>query len=822
MQTVLQELRYGVRMLAKHPGFTAIAVLTLALGIGANTAIFSVVNTVLLKPLPFEASDRLLTLGQNFPSNRAGLANFSFLNFADLRSQSKSFERLAAYYNDNFTLTGQREAVLLRGAVVTADLFPLLAVSPALGRSFLPEEDQAGGGSQGRPAILSWECWQQRFAGERAMVGRVITLNNTSFTVIGIMPAEFRFPIQAQPVEVWVSTALDYEKKGPGSIMAQRGYRGWRVIGRLKPTATPEQAQAEADVIATGLATQFPEVNKDMGIKALPLLESIVGDLRPTLLLLLGAVGFVLLIACVNVANLLLERGISRQREITVRLALGAGRWRIARQLLIESVLLAGLGGIVGTLLAVWGMNLIMALSPEGIARIAETQLDVRVLAFTALVSLATGVAFGLAPALIISRTNLAESLKEGGRSTSSSNRTNRARSLLVVAEIALAMVLLVGAGLLIQSLVRLQQVKLGFDPHNVLTFNVAMPTDRSTGPPQIADFYRRLTERMQALPGVVNASVIFQMPLGGRAGTTGLGIKGYQPLDPADEPEAVIHIAGPEYFRTMGIALVQGREFTEHDDLNSTPVLIINEALARKYFPNENPIGRQIIAGFSTVPTTGDTPPRREIVGVVADVKHHNLSVPPRPEFYYAQAQMPIATMTVVARTSGDPHSLINPARGAVQSLDKDAPVYGPRTVEELISRSVATPRFNTLLLGLFAAVALVLTMVGLYGVISCIVSQATHEIGIRMALGARQSDVLKLVVGHGLMLTLVGLGIGVVGALTMTRLMKSLLFGVTATDATTFVTVSLALIVVSLLACYIPGRRATKVDPLEALRYE
>ncbi len=522
-----QDLRYGARMLMKQPGFTLITVLTLALGIGANTAIFSVVNAVLLNPLPFPASDRLMALGQNDARNRAALSNFSFLNFADTREQQKAFERLAAYYNSNFTLTGQREAALLRGTVVTADLFPLLGALPALGRTFLPDEDKAGGGSEGRPAMLSWECWQQRFAGDPAVVGRAVSLNNTSFTVVGVMPAGFRFPIQAQPTEVWVSTALDYERKmGPGTIMAARGYRAWRVIGRLKAGVTPAQAQAEADVIAANLAT-LPDNDEKMGIGVKPLLESLVGNLRPTLLLLFGAVGFVLLIACVNVANLLLERAISRQREINVRLALGASRWRITRQLLTESVMLAGLGGALGAALAVWGTSLIVALSPEGITRIAETRLDARVLAFTALVSLLTGSAFGLAPALTIARTNLGESLKQGGRGASGSVQTNRTRSLLVVVEIALALVLLVGAGLLLQSFVRLQQVALGFDPQNVLTFNVAMSVDQTTRPAQTADFYQRLTERVKSLPGVINASVVFQMPLGGGAATTEFADRG-------------------------------------------------------------------------------------------------------------------------------------------------------------------------------------------------------------------------------------------------------------------------------------------------------
>jgi len=821
MQTMLQDLRYGARMLLKKPSFTVIAVLTLALGIGANTAIFSVVNAALLNPLPFAESDRLMALGQNEPRNRAALSNFSFRNFADLRDQSKAFERLAAYYNSNFTLTGQREAVLLRGAVVTADLFPLLGASPALGRAFLPEEDKAGGGGEGRPAILSWECWQRQFAGDPAAIGRAIILNNTSFTVVGVMPTGFKFPIQAQPAEVWVSTAFDNERPiGPGMIMVARGYRGWRVIGRLKPDVTPERAQAEADVIASGLAAQFPEENKDMGIKVMPLLESLVGNLRPTFLLLLGAVGLVLLIACVNVANLLLERAISRQREINVRLALGAGRWRITRQLLTESVMLSGLGGAVGAALAVWGTNLIVALSPESITRIAETRLDARVLAFTALVSLAAGVAFGLAPALIISRTNLAESLKEGGRGSAGGARTNRARNLLVVVEIALALVLLIGAGLLIRSLVRLQQVPVGFDPRNALTFNVAMSVDRTTPPPRIADFYRQLTERVKTLPGVVNASVVFQLPLGGSGASTGLEIEG-QPVDPGARSFGIIHSVGPEYFRTMGIPIVKGREFTERDDLNSPPVLIINEALARKHFPNEDPLGKRIAPGFSSVPVTGEDG-MREVVGVVADVKHQNLQGPAQPEIYFAQAQMPMSAMTVVARVMSDPRGLVNAARDVVHSLDRNAPVYGVRTLEEILGRSVGATRFNTLLLGLFAAVALILTAVGIYGVISCSVSQSTHEIGIRVALGAQASDVIKLIVGQGMLLTLVGVVTGLVAAYGLTRLMSNLLYAVTGADPLTFILAPLLLAAVAWLACYLPARRATKVDPMVALRNE
>ena len=822
LETLWRDVTYGARMLWQRPAYSAIAVLTLALGIGANTAIFSVVNTVLLKPLPFDEPDRVMALGQQTGQNRAALSQFSFRNFADLREQSRSFDRLAAYYNTNLTLTGDREAQLLRGTVVTADLFPLLGASPALGRTFLPEEDAAGGGPGGRPAILSWEAWQEHFGGDAGVVGRAVNLNNSRFTIVGIMPAGFRFPLQAQPSQAWITTALDNERpKSPGAIMEARGYRGWRAIGRLKPGVTVEQAQSEAGAIAARLAAQFPEENKDMGIGVRPLLESMVGSLRPTLLLLLGAVAFVLLIACVNVANLLLERAISRQREIKVRLALGATGSRIIRQLLTESVLLAGMGAVLGTLLAAWGTRLIVALSPETLTRVTETELNARVLLFTAVVSLATGIAFGLAPALLIAKTNLAESLKEGRRGATASVQTNRTRSVLVVAEVALALVLLVGAGLLINSFVRLQQVPPGFDPQQVLAFNVAPSADRTSTPQRIADFYRELTAQLKGLPEVVNASVIFQLPLSGSGATTSVDIEG-RAVRPSDRPSVLIHMAGPDYFRTMGIPVVKGRDFTSRDDLNAAPVLIINETLARRYFPNQDPIGTRMAPGFSTIPVRDDDAGKREIVGVVADVKHQNLQGAPQPEIYFPQSQMPMAAMTVVVRTAGDPRPLQRAVRGVVQSLDKNAPVYTVRTVEEILNRSVATPRFNTLLLGLFAAVALMLTTVGLYGVMSCSVSESTQQIGIRVALGAQRRDVFRLIVGRGALLAIAGIVIGLAAAFGLTRLMSGLLFGVGSTDPWTFAGVAVLLLCVAAVACYVPARRAMNVDPLVALRHE
>jgi putative ABC transport system permease protein len=827
MRTLWQDLRYGARMLVKQPGFTLIAVLTLGLGIGANTALFSVVNAVLLSPLPFHEAGRLVAVGQNLPSNRAALSNTSYRNFADWRAQNKVFEEMAAYYGGTFTLTGQGEAVRLRGTVATHSLFDVLQAAPLLGRTFRPEDDRPGGGSAGRPAILSWDCWQQYFGGEPNVIGRALRFNGDAYVVIGVMPAGFAFPVEAQPTMIWTSAARDAERTGLGSIMESRGYRTWRAVARLKPGVSLAQAQAEMEVIANQQATQYLETNRDMGVTVVSLLDALVRDIRPTLWLLLGAVGCVLLIACVNVANLLLERAIVRQREITVRLALGASRWRIARQLLTESSLLAGMGGVLGLLFAWWGKDVLVALSPEGIARITETRLDGRVLAFTALVALVTGMLFGCAPALAAGSVNLNESLKEGGRGAGAGARLSGARSALVVFEVALALVLLVGGGLLVQSLLRLQRAGLGFNTENVLTFGLAVSNEAlggealgggpNVGPQQRGDFYRQIEERLKSLPGVTDVSLTSSLPLSGSGPSTGLKIEG-RVEEPGSGPMGLIHSVGVDYFRTLAIPLLKGRAFTPRDDLNSPPVLIINETLAKRLFPNEDPIGKRIEPSFSTAGPTR----MREIIGIVGDTKHTGPRDEATLEIYFPQAQMPFETMAVVMRTAGDPHGLTNAVRESLRAFNPNVPVFRFRTLDEYFARTLAPARFNTLLIGLFAVVALVITMVGLYGVIACAVSQNTREFGVRMALGAQTGDILRLVLKQGMRLTLAGVALGVVGALAVTRLLADLLYAVSATDAPTFVLIALLLTTVALLACWIPARRATKVDPMIALRCE
>ena len=814
MENFWQDIRYGVRMLLKAPSFSIVATIALALGIGANTAIFSVVNAVLLRPLPFSNSDQLMTVWETDSVRGQTRGSASYPNFTDWRSQNHVFEHMASFHNSDFILTGQGDSARLQGVVVNADLFPLLGVHPTLGRGFLPGEDEPG--DTGRVVVLSQELFQKRFNSDAGVLNQSITLDGKKYTVIGVMPRAFQFPIQNEPVELWTTVAGDREGKEP--ITDQRGAHYMNVIGRLKPGVTKEEAQAEMTAISARLEQQYPDKNLHRSTLIQPALEALVGDIRPALLILLGAVACVLLIACTNVANLLLARAMTRHKEMAIRSALGASRLRVIRQLLTESVLLSLAGGGLGLLLAVWWSDLLVSLGKENIPRALQVGMDWRVLGFTLVVSIMTGLVFGLVPALQTSRTDLTESLKEGGRGSGEGARRNRIRGALVVCELAIAVVLLVGAGLLIQSLWRLRHVSPGFSPQNVLTLNVALPEVRYQTEKQ-AIFYQDLATRIKALPGVQTAGSVIPLPLGGDRFSLSFETEG-RPVAKGDQPSADFFCVSPGYFRTMEIPLIKGRDFDDRDQHKSLQVIIVTQTFARQFFPGEDPIGKRIKPGISTFENEKST--MREIVGIVGDVKSRALSTESKPAFYVPQAQVPFNQMTMVVRANGDPRSLITAVTREVSSMDRELPVFSVKTMDEYLAASVASPRFNTSLLSIFALVALVLTIVGLYGVMSYSVAQRTNEIGIRMALGAQTRDVLSLVVKQGAKLVLIGLAIGLVGAFALMRVIASLLFGVTAKDPLTFAAVAGLLTVVALLACYLPALRAARVDPMEALRYE
>jgi putative ABC transport system permease protein len=813
MQSLLNDLRYGARTLLKKPGFTVVAVLTLALGIGANTAIFSVINAVLLRPLPFREPGRIVSVANVDLKEGGDPFVSSWPDFNDWRAQNQSFEKLAAFNPRDLNLAGAGEPLRLRGAMVTSELFPLLGASPQLGRGFTAEEDRPGA----HAVILGQDFWRRHFNADPRAVGRTLDINGLSYEVVGVMPAGFEFPYSAEPVELWVNAGIDGEGRAP--LMAQRGNHNLSVVGRLKPGVPLAQAQSEMARIAEDLAKQYPDTNTGFGARVTPYLESLVGDLRFALLLLLGAVGCVLLIACANVANLLLARGAARQREVAVRAALGASRWRVVRQLLTESVLLAACGGAAGLLLARWGTDSLMAFVPQSLPRAARPEVDAGVFGFTLLVSLLTGVLFGLMPAWQAAKVDLTEALKEGGRSGDGA-RGKRLRGALIVAQVAVALVLLVCAGLLVNSFWRLQRVEPGFDPHNVLTFSVSLQGARYDQPQARENFYQQLLARVSALPGVTSASASTVIPLSGSNSDAGFAVEGV-PTDPAQPYPNItyLRVVRPDYFRTMNIPLREGRDFDEHDTLRSAPVVIVNETLARKYFPNQNPLGRHINPAFG-VDERGIL--WREIVGVVGDVRHASLREESGPEAYVVQAQAPWRTTNVVARTSGDPRALIPAVRREVGALDPTLPVYAAKPLEDYLATSLARPRFGAVLLAVFAVVALALTLLGLYGVMSYTVAQRTREIGVRIALGARPRDVMRLVIRQGAILTLLGIVIGAAAAFAATRLIKSFLFEVSADDGLTFAVIAGLLAAVALLACYVPARRATKVDPMVALRYE
>jgi putative ABC transport system permease protein len=801
-------------MLIKRPGFTVVAVLALALGIGANTAIFSIINAVLLRPLPYAAPERLVNVWSTRPSRGLTGNSVSYPDFADWRDQNDVFEYTAGYNFTDFALTGDDNPAQIRGLVVSADLFPLLGAQPAMGRGFSRDDDKNGAPLT---AILSHKLWQQRYHGDPSIIGSSLTLNSRSYTVIGIMPEAFRFPLQNDPVQLWTTFAADLTPSDGPTIAEQRGAHFLQVIARLKPDASIEQAQTAMATIAARLSEKYPDTNTDWGTSVRSMHEDMVGDVRPALLILMGAVGCVLLIACSNVASLLLARATTRHKEMAIRAALGASRFRVIRQLLTESVVLAVVGGALGMLIALWGTDALVAASGDELPRAAQIGLDPRVLGFTMLVSVLTGMLFGLVPAIHSSKTDLNEALKEGGRGTSEGGRRMSLRNALVTVEVAIAVVLLVGAALLIQSLWRLQKVDAGINPHNVMTFELGLPEVKYDAKKQ-SEFYRQLQARLSQLPGVEAASSVLPLPLSGSNMGISFEIEG-QPVERGQQPSSAFRIVGLDYFRAMGIRLLKGRAFDERDGYDGPATIIVNEAYAQRFFPNEDPIGKRIRPGISV--ETGKRP-WREIIGVVGNVRYLSLKRDFTPEYYVPQVQIPLDSTSLVVKTAGDPHSIVGAVREEVRAMDKDLPLFNIRTMDDYLSQSVAQPRLYALLLMIFAGLALLLTIIGLYGVMSYSVAQRTHEIGIRMALGASSRSVLAMVVRQGMLMVTAGIGIGLGVAYVATKVMAKLLFGIGAKDPLTFAAIAVIIAGIALAACFVPARRATRVDPMIALRYE
>jgi len=809
MNSLWKDLRYGMRTLLRRPGFALIALLTLALGIGANTAIFSVVNTVLLKPLAYRDPTGLVLIWTRFlpdlPQNWV-----SGPEVLDFRERSRSFEDLAVLSWPSFNLTGIGEPEQVQAGAVSANLFPMLGIAPLRGRTFSADEDKPGAPLA---VVLSHGYWKRRFGSSETIVGQTISLDSQSYTVIGVMPPDFGvLPPDAQSpkkIDLWVAQARDYKQLNRGSHFL-------RVIARLKPGVSVEQARAEMDGVGKQLDREFYQ-NSGFGVNVVPLLGHITRDIRPALFVLLGAVGFVLLIACANVANLLLANAIARDREIALRAALGAGRFRLLRQLVSESVLLGVLGGAAGLLLAWAGIKALRALAPENVPRLDELALDGRVLGFTLLVAIMTGVIFGLVPAIQATRLDLSESLKEGGRGASGGLRGNRLRAALVVAEVAISLVLLAGAGLMIRSFWRLQQVDAGFAPQNVLTMILQLPGSKYPQGPQVIAFYQTLLERVRALPGVESAAMNSSLPMTGSYSSGTVTVENPVASQQNASFEADWRAISPDYFRTMKVRQISGRDFMDTDKADGPSVVIVDESFARRFWPNEDATGKRIKRGGRESPD-----PWRTIVGVVGHVRNYGLSTQGREQVYFPHPQFPRNGMFLAIRANGDPLAYTGALRAAVWAVDPTQPVSDIRLMDDYVYSSAAQPRFNLLLLVTFALLALVLAAVGIYGVMSYSVTQRTHEIGIRLALGAQPRQIIRLVVGQGLGLVALGLGLGVAGAIAVTRLMATLLFGISATDPMTFALVASILAGVALLACYLPARRATKVDPMIALRYE
>jgi putative ABC transport system permease protein len=812
MDTVLKDIRYAVRGLIKRPGFTAIAVITLALGIGANSAIFSVVNAIVLRPLPYRDSGRLMAIWGNLHKSGLDEVEISAPEFADFKEECKAFDQIAAYTIEGVNFTGVGEPERLRGAVVSPNLFAALGVDAQSGRTFLTGANPS---AEDEVVLLSDSLWQRRFGADPAIVNKTIPLDGKMVTVIGVMPASFHFP--DKETEVWRPLVLSADLLTENN----RGSHFLNVIAYLRPNVTLAQAQADLDTVTVRMSAEHRATYpRGFTAKVRSLHEDIVGNLRTALFVLLAAVGLVLAVACANIAHLLLANGAARYKEIAIRSALGANRARVIRQFLTESVLLSALGGGLGLLLAIWGITVLVALIPKDTPRLEEIGLDYRVVLFTLGISILSSVLFGLAPALQTSKTDLNEALKEGGRGGTEGTRRLRLRNLLVVSEFALALVLLISAGLMIKSFRRLQEVKPGFESANLLTMRIALAPAKYASFRQSLAFLEQLSARLKTRPEVKSFAAINLLPFGGSGSDRSFSIED-QPMAPGEShPDEQIRFVSAGYFSTMGIPLLQGRDFNEHDLPDTPQVTIVNQALARKYWPNAEAIGKRI--SFSE-----RSPKWYQIVGVVGNVKHRGLDMDAKPEFYLPLFQPLLAgsnipSVFLVTRTTGDPASAAAVVRNEVASIDRDQPVSNILTMDQRIADSVGPRRFNMLLLSLFAMLALLLAAIGIYGVMAFSVAQRTHEIGVRMALGARSGDVLKLIVSNGFNLALIGIAIGLIVAFAATRLISTLLYGVKATDPMTFLIDAVVLAGVALLACYIPARRATKVDPLVALRYE
>ena len=811
MHGIWQDLKFAARMLRKNPSFAVVAVLTLGLGIGANTAIFSVINAVLLKPLPYQDSGRLVQVSASDLQTHANGIAVSFTKYDQIRSQNQAFESIAAYFPWTLSLNTGGEAEAVSGTHVSLDFFRMLGVTPALGRAFLPEEDQPGGREV---AMLSDSFWHSHFGGDEGVLGRVLTLDGRDVTVVGILPKTFTFPLQVPEPEIWMPRVDEIPTLRREQVQSGAGYLG--VIARLRPAATLPAAVAELETISARYGAQFGS-NADatkLGLDAISLQESLVGTLRPSLLVLLAAVGFVLLIACANVANLLLARATAREREIAVRKALGASRMRLVRQLLSESLLLSFAGGIVGVLLCIVLVPTLRRLSPGAVPRLTETTVDAGVLFFSLALCLVTGIVFGLVPSLQAARKELQSSLKEGGRGSSEGGSRGRLRAGLVVAEVAVALVLMTGAGLLIESFSHLMRVDPGFTSQGVTTFPISLPPARYGQPTQQAQFYRLLIEKVQSVPQVKAAGVTSHLPLAGAFRMVFFCAQGMACQGLGKDPIIALRQVSPSYFEAMRTPVLRGRVFTEADVDGSAPVAIINQTVASKYWPGQDPIGKHIANSRDMI--------QHEIVGVVADVKFNTLNTASSEEMYFPMAQFPWPYATLMVRSDANPELLVAAVRQKIAELDPYLPVSGILSMDDVVATSVAQPRITMQFAGIFAGFALLLSAVGIYGVMAYSVSQRRQEMGIRVALGAKPSDILRLVVGHGMRLTLVGVTCGIAVSLLLTRLLSSLLFGIKGIDSAVFSAAAVVLVGSALLACYLPARRATQVDPVVVLRID